>query len=113
MDFNLKDDYELRFRHPSVHQMSFDGEISYLIARPEANNTAEIDDEGAMVCNRLSQSTFREIFLNLFPENKFVKVTLFEFSVLQRTTIFSTEGKLLGKNWFNENREKIQENNAT
>ena len=49
MNRNLNDDSGLRMRFPEINAMSFDGEISYLIARPENVKTMDIEDEGAMM----------------------------------------------------------------
>ena len=110
-NLDLTDNHGLRVRHPTIHQLSYDGEISFMISRPEDECSQNIRDQGAMITERADQEYFRSIFLNLFPENNFKKVQLSKFLILQRPLVFGPDGKGLDNDWFCQNSFKRTEEN--
>jgi hypothetical protein len=101
---NLEDNFELRTRHPEVHQMSHDGDISFMACIPHKAHPESIRDEGCLIVNRVEPGIFREIFLQTFEENKFRKTTVSTFLTLGRTIVYDKGGNYLDTNWYNNNR---------
>ena len=111
---DLTDNFELRYREPKIHAMSFDADVSYLGAIPHKNHPDHILDEGVLIVSRESDpETFRKLFLQLFEENRFVKTTVEEFLSLKRTIIFDIDGTQLGPNWYVVHRGRFTESDTS
>ena len=108
---DLSDNFDLRFRAPKIHAMSFDADVAYLAAIPHENHPIHVLDEGALIVGRDNDPEFyRKIFLQLYEENLFEKTTVAEFLALKRSIIF--EGTQLGPNWYTVYRGKSKEADA-
>ena len=105
----IVDDFELRFRSPSIHAMSHDGDVAFLAAIPHDKHPEYVKDEGSLIISRSDPVLFRQLFLQLVEKNDFRKTTVAEFLALNRPTTFNMEGTYLEENWFLKDRIDMRE----
>ena len=81
---NFNDDFDLRYRNPNAHQLSYDDEILYMIAKPSSNNNLPFGymTTGCIVMSRADRHRYRITMLNFFQHNDFVKTTMDKFNVI-------------------------------
>ena len=77
---DVRNDFDLRYRHPMVHQLSYDSEVKFLVARPEVTVNENVADRGSYVADRSDQEYFCEKFLERYENNLFTKVPISYFS---------------------------------
>jgi hypothetical protein len=104
---DLRDDFDLRYRFPTIHALSYDSDVCYMLAKPGPEQNDLIKNEGALVYNRSDPGYFRENFLALYDNNRFQKTFVSEFLILQKSIIFDANGSELEKDWFLRNRDRI------
>ena len=80
---DFADDYNLRFRNPYAHNLSYDDEILYLISKVSLNRIQNIPfgyvTTGCQVIARKNRDLFRITMLNNFKSNDYVKAPLSKF----------------------------------
>jgi hypothetical protein len=106
---DLRDDFELRFRFPEIHALSYDSDICYLLAKPNDSQSSLIKDEGSLVINRSDPEAFREQFLALYQNNIFRKTYVSEFLILEKSLTFDDKGSQLDDKWYLRNRDRLSE----
>ena len=96
---DLRDDFELRNRHPEIHQLSYDSEVLFMLIKPENDVPENVFDSGAFLVDRTNQEDFRKKFLFYYPENEFQKMPISSFFALKRPIVYDEHGNLVRDDW--------------